>query len=78
MLFNSDQQRRRAKTGSVAPPARLAIAVRELLARDGERETLVRLGIGRETALRIASRLPCRRGSILVAARALGMEVDGS
>ena len=42
------------------------------------RETLVRLGIGRETALRIASRLPCRRGSILVAARALGMEVNGS
>jgi hypothetical protein len=73
----SDQQRRRARAGTVAPPQRVAAAVREIIARDGERVAIERLQIDRATALRIASRLPCRRGSILVAARALGIDLDG-
>jgi hypothetical protein len=77
-MVDIEQQRRRARAGTVAPPPRLAIAVRAMLARDGEAATIARIGIARETALRIASRLPCRRGSILVAAQALGIEVDGS
>jgi hypothetical protein len=35
------------------------------------------LGVGRSTLVRLAGRLPCRRGSILMAARALGLALDG-
>lgn len=66
----------RRASGTVAPPPRIAIAVREMLLGRGGLETAAHLGVSRSTAERIAGRLPCRRGSILLAARALGMELD--
>jgi hypothetical protein len=75
-MVDNDEQRRRARAGTVQAPPRIAVAVRDVLARDGERAATERLHLSPETATRIAARLPVRRGSVLVAARALGMEVD--
>jgi len=64
--------------GSIAPPPRLALAVRALIDRDGEVATAERLSLGRTTVARIAGRLKCRRGSILMAARALDIDLEGT
>ena len=64
------------RAGTVRPPPRIALAVRELIARDGEPAAAVRLGMSRGAALRVAARLPARRGTIIAAAHALGIEVD--
>jgi hypothetical protein len=72
-MLDHVQIKRRA--GSVAPPPRVALAVRALLEAEGEVEAAARLGISRATLVRIAGRMTCRRGSILAAATALGLEV---
>lgn len=54
------------------------MAVRDLIERYGEPWAVERLGVGRSTVARLAGRLPCRRGSILMAARALGMDLEGA
>jgi hypothetical protein len=64
------------RAGTVTAPPRVALAVRDLISRIGGPATGAALSMSRETALRIASRTPCRRGSVLQAARALGIEID--
>lgn len=61
----------------MAPPPKVAIAVRELIERYGEPWAVERLGVSRSTVIRLAGRLPCRRGSILMAARALEIDLAG-
>ena len=74
-MASVELQRLRGRIGTLKPPPRVGLAVRAMLAREGEAATVQRLQVSRETALRLAALLPCRRGSILVAARALGIEV---
>jgi len=74
MQDQPDTKTRRA-AGTVAPPPRVAIAVRNLIGRCGEQATAERLGVSRATVARLAGRLTCRRGSVFMAARALGIEV---
>lgn len=66
---------RQRRTGTVAPPIRVALAMREAIAREGEGALAARFGIGRTTVARIAGRLTCRRGSILLAAHYLGIDL---
>jgi uncharacterized membrane protein len=61
----------------VSPPVRIALAVREALARDGAATTAARLGISAQTATKIAARLPVRESSIVCAAHRLGLNLDG-
>jgi len=65
-----------SRPGTVRPPPRLAIAVRELIDRDGAPSTAARLGLSRGATLAIAARLPARRGTIVAAAHALEIEID--
>jgi len=68
-------QSRRARSGLVTAPPHVRAAMHAALVRDGVRAASA-LGIGESTAARIACGLAVRRGSVLVAARALGLEVD--
>ena len=79
MIDRRERERRfNRPTGTVAPPPRVEMAVRDLIERYGEPWAVERLGVGRSTVARLAGRLPCRRGSILMAARALGMDLEGA
>jgi hypothetical protein len=60
----------------IAPPPRLAILMREAIERDGEIAVAERLGLGRTTVARIAGRLTCRRGTLVLAAHRLGLELE--
>lgn len=62
--------------GAVLPPWRIAQATRQSVILSGARATAVRMGISDTTVSRIAARLPCHRGSILQAARALGLDLE--
>jgi hypothetical protein len=75
-MLDRHQDPRRLALG-IAPPARLALAIRELIGREGEPATAARLGLGRPTIVRLAGRMTCRWGSILQAALALGINLDG-
>lgn len=59
----------------VVPPPGVSTAVRALIGAIGMNETLRRTGLSRPTLARVAARLPCRRGSIVLAARACGFEL---
>ena len=61
--------------GTVTPPPSVAIAVRELIDRHGDRDTAARLGVSRATVARLAGSLTCRRGSVFLAARPLGIDL---
>lgn len=74
MVDASSNSSRRAQ--GIAPPPRLATKLRELITQEGESALALRLGLGRPTLARLAGRLTCRRGSILQAAQALGMELE--
>jgi len=62
----------------VLPPQRVSVAVREAALADGARALAGRLGLSEATTARIAGRLPCHRASIEMAARRLGIELDGA
>jgi len=64
------------KTGSVIPPTRLALAVRDSIVSQGSRVAAERLSLSDSTAARIAGRLPCHRASIELAARRLGIDLE--
>jgi hypothetical protein len=74
-MVDNTHQRRRVPTGTVFPPPYVALAMREAIAREGEGALASRMGIGRTTVARIAGRLTCRRGSILLAANWLGIDL---
>jgi len=67
----------RRPSGALAPPPRVALAVRGMIDRLGETEAVRTLGVSRNTVVRIAGRLPCRRGSILFVATRLGIDLEG-
>jgi hypothetical protein len=64
------------RAGTVRPPPRIALAVRDLIEQHGEPAAATRLGIGRTAVVRIAARLPARRGTVTQAAHALGFLID--
>jgi hypothetical protein len=66
----------RRLSGSVLPPARVALAVREAVIADGARATSTRLGLSTATMNRIAGRLPAHRASIALAAQRLGIDLE--
>ena len=74
-MLDPHETRRRA-TGTYPPPPRLALAVRDLIATIGEVAATRQLGVSRSTALRLAMRMPVRRGSTALAAAALGLGLD--
>lgn len=63
--------------GAVLPPPRVSIAVREAILAEGARATAAKLGISDTTTARIAARVPCHRASIEMAARRLGIDLEG-
>jgi hypothetical protein len=60
-------------SGAVVPPRSVADGVRDLIARLGERAACEQLAIGRQTVVRLACSLPCRRSTVEVARARLGI-----
>ena len=77
MNSSRDYQKIARQVGGVAPPPAEATTVRKIIEEHGEPYTAHRLGIGRSTIIRLAGGMTCRRGSILMAAHALGIQIDG-
>jgi len=63
--------------GSMVPPLALRSAMRETIWEHGEERSAAKLGLSRSTVRRIAAGQTCRRGSLLLAAHTLGIDVTG-
>ena len=65
-----------ARRHDVLPPTRLALAVRDEIARHSGRAAAARVGVSPATLARIAARLPGSRPITEFVARRLGIDLD--
>jgi hypothetical protein len=71
--MDSASNKRRNAAEGVTPPARLVARIRRLVELEGEPDVALMLGIARATVTRLRGGLPCRAGTIALAAQRLGM-----
>jgi hypothetical protein len=76
MSFQHLATRGPSRSAGVLPPPRVSIAVRDLVISIGDVAAAAKLGLNRTTVVRVAGRMPCHRGTVLLAARALGIDLD--
>ncbi len=70
-----DESPTKRPSGSELAPRELTQEVRRIFLRDGGAAASSRTGVSRTAVERLAGSLPCRRGTILLAARNLGIDL---